>query len=119
MRLTGYRDAVEQAGLSWQDVPVAVVSRHTREDARRAVVQAAESVRPDVVIAMSDQLAAGALDALGDSVVVSGWDDSDLARSRRFPSIQQSLFDQGVACAQIAAGLPDTGPAPDWSLVVR
>ncbi|WP_282944834.1 LacI family DNA-binding transcriptional regulator [Cellulomonas endometrii] len=118
-RLTGYREAVEESGRDWAGVPVAVVARHSREDGRVAVAAARDEVRPDVVIAMSDQLAAGALDALGASVRVSGWDDSDLAAALGFPSVRQSLFDQGVACARVAAGLDaEVGPAA-WGLALR
>lgn len=118
-RLEGYRDAVTDSRGAWADVPVAVVSRNAREDGRRAVDAARAEVRPDVVIAMSDQLAAGARDALGPAVPVSGWDDSDLATALGFPSVRQSLFDQGVACARVAAGLAaGVDPVP-WELALR
>jgi DNA-binding LacI/PurR family transcriptional regulator len=118
-RLTGYREAAEESGRSWADVPVAVVAQHSRDDGRRAVEAALEEVHPDVVIAMSDQLAAGALDVLGASVRVSGWDDSDLASALGFSSVRQSLFDQGVACARIAAGLATTVDPVLWELTPR
>ena len=118
-RLAGFRDAVEQADRRWADVPVAVVARHGRDLGREAVAAALQDVHPDAVIAMSDQLAAGALDALGPSVRVSGWDDSDLANDLGFSSVRQSLFDQGIACARIAAGLATTVDPVPWALVVR
>jgi DNA-binding LacI/PurR family transcriptional regulator len=118
-RLTGYRQAFEESGHAWADTPVAVVARHTRDEGRHAVEAALEHVRPDVVIAMSDQLAAGALDALGPGVRVSGWDDSDLATALGFPSVHQSLFDQGVACARIAARLTTTVDPVTWELAMR
>ena len=118
-RRAGYRDAVEAAGLAWSDVPVAVVARNTRDDGRRALRTAQDEVRPDAVIAMSDQLAAGALDALGPTVRVSGWDDSDLAAELGIPSVRQSLFDQGVACARIAAGLTTTADPAHRELALR
>jgi DNA-binding LacI/PurR family transcriptional regulator len=118
-RLTGYRQAFEDSGRAWADTPVAVVARHTRDDGRRAIEAALEQVRPDVVIAMSDQLAAGAVDVLGPAARVSGWDDSDLAAALGFPSVRQSLFDQGVACARIAAGLTTTVDPVTWELAAR
>jgi DNA-binding LacI/PurR family transcriptional regulator len=118
-RLSGYREAVEESGRDWADVPVAVVARHTRQDGRQAVAAALDDVRPDVVITMSDQLAAGALDVLGSSARVSGWDDSDLAAALGFSSVRQSLFDQGVECARVAAGLPPTVDPVPWELVLR
>ncbi|MGY1804187.1 LacI family DNA-binding transcriptional regulator [Blastococcus sp. SYSU D00922] len=118
-RLAGYHDAFEDAGRSWADVPVAVVARHSRAAGREAVAAVLADVRPDVVIAMSDQLAAGALDAAGGALRVSGWDDSDLAAELGFPSVRQSLFDQGVACARVAAGLTATVEPVTWELVLR
>jgi DNA-binding LacI/PurR family transcriptional regulator len=118
-RLTGYREAVEQSGRDWADVPVAVVARHSREDGRRAIASALDRVQPDRVIAMSDQLAAAALDELGDGVTVSGWDDSEVAAQLGFSSVRQSLFDQGVACARIAAGLATTAEPAEWSVALR
>ena len=118
-RLNGYREAVEECGRAWADVPVVVVARHSRDDGRQALSAVLDDVRPDVVIAMSDQLAAGALDALGPSARVSGWDDSDLAAALGFPSVRQSLFDQGVACARIATGLTETVDRVPWELAIR
>jgi DNA-binding LacI/PurR family transcriptional regulator len=118
-RLAGYRDAVGDAGRPWSDVPVAVVPRNTRDDGRRAVAAARDAVDPDVVIAMSDQLAAGARDALGPAVPVTGWDDSEVAEALGFPSVRQSLFDQGVACARVAAGLTATAEPAAWELALR
>lgn len=118
-RLAGYRRAVLDGDRDWAEVPVAIVSRNTRDDARAAVTAALEEFRPDAVIAMSDQLAAGAIDVRGDSTPVSGWDDSELAQTLGFSSVRQSLFDQGAACARVAAGLAtDVDPAP-WELVIR
>jgi DNA-binding LacI/PurR family transcriptional regulator len=118
-RLAGFRDAAEEAGHAWDGIPVAVAARNTRDEGRRAVSAALAQHRPDAVIAMSDQLAAGAHDVLGDTVPISGWDDSDVAAELGFTSIHQSLYDQGVACATIAAGLAPSMPAPTWSLVRR
>ncbi|MFB2584543.1 LacI family DNA-binding transcriptional regulator [Herbiconiux liukaitaii] len=118
-RLEGFRDAIEQAGRRWVDVPVAAAPRNDRREGERAMRAALERIRPDAVIAMSDQLAAGARDAMGGSITVTGWDDSDLAESLGFASIRQSLYDQGVACALIAAGLRTAVEPPAWSLTRR
>ena len=118
-RLTGYKQAFEERGHSWSEVPVAVVARHTRDEGRQVITKVLNHFRPHAVIAMSDQLAAGAIDALGRSTRVTGWDDSELASSLGFPSIRQSLFEQGVACANIAAGVTRvTAPAP-WELALH
>lgn len=119
MRLEGFRAAFRESERGWADAPVAVVARHSREDGARAIAALPGALRPDVVIAMSDQLAASALDVLGDAVRVSGWDDSPLAAAMRFSSVEQSLFDQGVACARIAAGLTTTVAAASWRVGIR
>lgn len=118
-RLAGIRDAVEQVGREWKTTPVAVAARNTREEGRLVMEAALAQFRPDVVIAMSDQLAAGASDVLGGSARVSGWDDSEVAEMLGFSSIRQSLYDQGVQCARIAAGLGSSSQRPSWSLVRR
>lgn len=118
-RLAGFRDAVEESGRRWSDIPVAVVARNSRDDGRRAVQAALEEVQPDVVIAMGDELAAGAHDVVGTAARVSGWDDSGVAAALGFPSVRQSLFDQGVACARVAAGLTTTVEPVPWELVLR
>lgn len=118
-RLRGFRDAIEHTGRAWADIPVALASRQGRSEGRRIVEEALADLRPDLVIAMSDQLAAGARDALGDGISVSGWDDSEIAQVQGFSSVRQSLFDQGVACARIAAGLAAPLAPPAWSLVLR
>lgn len=119
VRLAGYRDAVERAGRAWGAMPVAIASRNSRDEGRRMLELALEKGRPDAVIAMSDQLAAGARDVLGPSARISGWDDSETAQALGFSSIRQSLHDQGVACAMIAAGLGAPDQLPSWCLVRR
>jgi hypothetical protein len=50
---------------------------------------------------------------------VCGWDDSDLAGELGFPRVRQSLFDQAVACASIAAGLTTTVDPVPRTLALR
>jgi len=95
------------------------VARNSRENGREALQAVRDELAPDVVVAMSDQLAAGALDVLGTSTRVSGWDDSDLASELGISSVRQSLFDQGVACARIAAGITTAAEPADWQLTLR
>ena len=115
-RLAGYRDAIELSGRDWARTPVVVAPRNTREAARSVLSQALDEVRPDAVIAMSDQLAAGAYDVLAEEVLLGGWDDTATAIELNFMSVRQSLFDQGVSCAKIAAGIPTPLTEPSWSL---
>jgi DNA-binding LacI/PurR family transcriptional regulator len=66
---------------------------------------------PDAIAAMSDELALGALRAVGRAglavpvaLTVTGWDDSDAAASAGLTTLAQSLRDQGMRCARLALG---------------
>lgn len=82
-RLVGYREAVESAGLTWADVPVEERSPYGRDAGRRAAAALlARRPRPTALIAMSDELALGALAAAEDAglavprdLSVVGFDD--------------------------------------------
>ncbi|HEY3513088.1 MULTISPECIES: LacI family DNA-binding transcriptional regulator [Kribbella] len=87
-RLRGYRAAVEKAGLSWQGVPV-VEARENSEDNGYRLATALLRVknRPTAILAMTDQLALGALRAaerrgfiVPDDVSIAGYDDIPAAR---------------------------------------
>lgn len=67
-RLEGFHDAIEEAGRRWAEIPVAVLARNDRREGERAVRIALAHVLPDAVVTMSDQLAAGARDAVGESI---------------------------------------------------
>ncbi|GAA3163435.1 hypothetical protein [Nonomuraea salmonea] len=99
-RLRGYRDAVEEAGLSWDGTPVAVVARNTRADGAAAARDLASRLPADaLVIAMSDELAIGARQALEDSHpggVYLGWDASPAAQQLGIISVTNPLRDQGT-----------------------
>ncbi|RZQ62906.1 LacI family DNA-binding transcriptional regulator [Amycolatopsis suaedae] len=107
-------------------LPVAVVSRNDRAEAAAMAETLFDTCEPDAVIAMSDQLAFGVLDAArrrglrvpGD-VAVAGWDDDPDAGREGLTTVVQSLQDQGRDCALIALGeaAPDAGAA--WSVTVR
>ncbi len=117
-------DHVERAILAAEAEYGRLVALHGGPEAipperLRAVAAVLDELRPDVVLAMSDQLAAGALDVLGATARVSGWDDSELAGALGFSSVRQSLFDQGVACARVAAGLTATVDPVPWELALR
>lgn len=99
--------------------PVAVVPHNDRVAAGNLIARVIRDREADAVIAMTDQLAAGALDTSNGRMRVSGWDDSDLAITGSFTSVRQSLFDQGAACASIAAGVKPATLAHPWALVAR
>jgi DNA-binding LacI/PurR family transcriptional regulator len=119
-RLAGYRDAAQDLGIDWSQVPVGVCRTNDEAEARtvmRHLLASAPGL--DAVAAMSDQLALGALREAAGPLRVSGWDDSDVAREHGLTTVAQSLREQGAACATAALG----DPAPDhrdaWRLVRR
>jgi DNA-binding LacI/PurR family transcriptional regulator len=82
-RLVGYREAVEAAGHPWPAVPVEERSPYGRDAGRRAAAALlARDPRPTALLAMSDELALGAMAAAADAglavpgdVSVVGFDD--------------------------------------------
>ncbi|MFB9883382.1 LacI family DNA-binding transcriptional regulator [Planobispora siamensis] len=120
-RLRGYRAAVEQAGLSWENTPVAVVARNTRADGAAAARELAPRLTPDaLIIAMSDELALGAHQALREShpgAAYLGWDASPAGRRLGITSVTNPLRDQGCRCARLALdpGRTDEGEVP-WTI---
>jgi DNA-binding LacI/PurR family transcriptional regulator len=126
-RLTGYRDAAEDAGFSWQDVVTAVCSRNSVEEAEAATSALLSAPDPpDAIAAMSDQQAIGVLRAArghglgvpGD-LAVTGFDDLPAAAQLDLTTVAQALRDQGATCAHLALGHPTPPSPPSWSLVVR
>jgi DNA-binding LacI/PurR family transcriptional regulator len=114
-RLAGYREAIP-------DVVVREVVANAREHGERAAE--ALLARPDpptAILCMSDELAIGALRAIGDrNVSVVGWDDTPEAERAGLTTIHQSLEDHGRVCAElVAGGAPPGVYLEPWSLVVR
>lgn len=126
-RLTGFRDAIREAGLDWNQTYVLALARNDRAESQRALASAiADGIPMDVVLCTSDQLAFGALDALHESglnvpsqVAVTGWDDGPLAVAAGVSTVRQSMYEQGRACGAVAAGLPIEESAPAWEIVRR
>jgi DNA-binding LacI/PurR family transcriptional regulator len=126
-RLAGYRQAARAAGTAWRDVVVAVCGRNDAAEAERAAASLLASTEPpDAIAAMSDQLAAGVIEAaraagraIPADLAVTGWDDAPVAAQLGLTTVAQSLRDQGATCAHAALGdNPPAGPAP-WTLLHR
>lgn len=138
-RLDGIRDAVVEAGLPWEDVPVVAApdDQAPRRIGRHIGGNLLDGPDPPTgVVAMSDELAAGVLDAATDRGVevpgrlsVVGFDDTPTAASTApsLTTIHQPLAAKGEAAARLMlAGAPagevelpteltvrgSTGPAP-------
>ena len=122
-RLAGYRDALTEAGHDWDDVRIAVVQRNRRElgeDAAAALLETLERSGPVVVLAMSDELALGALSTWSRTqreVTLTGWDGSREAATSGVWSVAASLREQGRACARAALSGEPEGHRVPWAVV--
>jgi DNA-binding LacI/PurR family transcriptional regulator len=121
-RHRGYRDAVVAAGLDPATVPVLHGGPTGIEAGRRAV--AAELRRPDrptAILAMSDQLALGAIAeaaSLGlrvpEDLSVTGYDGIAAAYDAGLTTVRQPQFDKGAAAIRLLLG----GAAPGHRTVL-
>ncbi len=135
-RLAGYRAAAAAATPHPAALHVHEVAVNSRDEGHRAALALLQATpRPTAVLAMSDQLAVGALAAAREldlrvphDLSVVGWDDAAAARASDPPltTIRQSLHDQGRTCARllIAAtrgevAAEDLVHLAPWELVVR
>ncbi len=131
-RRAGYGDAMRDAGLE----PRADLEAHGGwsvdggTDAMYQLMTAADP--PTAVVALSDEMAMGALKALSDlgldvpgDVSVIGFDDHDLAHVMRLTTIAQDPQWQGASAGRLLLGLADDPPPEshhvvgDTRLVVR
>ncbi len=126
-RLAGYREAAADAGISWDDVPVAVCGRNDVAEAERLASLLLTAVDPpDAIAAMSDQQATGVLRAaravgcrIPDDLALTGWDDVPAAADLGLSTVAQSLREQGRACADAALGQDPGDFSTAWSVVRR
>ncbi|HEY3559460.1 MAG TPA: LacI family DNA-binding transcriptional regulator [Kribbella sp.] len=126
-RLRGYRTAVEKAGLPWSEVPVLEASENSEENGYRLAMTLLRSKnRPTAVLAMTDQLALGAIRAAGkrglavpDELSIVGYDDIPAAQV--LTTVSQPHEEKGRRAAeQLLALLSDrTGPPQHQKLVTR
>jgi DNA-binding LacI/PurR family transcriptional regulator len=134
LRLRGYRGALEDAGLSWSEVPVYECPGSSRELGRRAAGALLSRERgPTAILATSDQLALGiiarategGLSVPADLSVV-GFDDIPAAASADPPltTVSQDHAEKGLLAGRMLISqlrkedVPSTGPLPA-SLVIR
>ena len=110
-RLRGYRDALEAAGLDWADVAIEERAPHGRDAGRRAGGALLDRAgRPTALLAMSDELAIGALRAAEDRGIavpsqlsVVGFDDTPAASDVRpaLTTVRQPHEEKGAAAARL------------------
>lgn len=118
-RLQGFKDAVTAAGFDWNKIPVAFCSTNTFTDGEQAAQRLLNGPDiPDLFLAMSDELALGALQAVEahglavpGQLALTGWDASAAGTAKGLTSVYQDLREQGAAAARAAIqGLSES----DW-----
>ncbi|MEA2135701.1 MAG: hypothetical protein QOC68_3610 [Solirubrobacteraceae bacterium] len=130
-RLRGYADAITAAGIDWDAVPVYEGRPNSRALGAEAVsALLALDPRPTAVLAMSDEIALGAVDgaraaglAVPGQLSIVGFDDAPAATQRGLTTIRQPLVDKGRAAGRmlleaIGGGMPADVALPT-ELVVR
>jgi DNA-binding LacI/PurR family transcriptional regulator len=135
-RLAGYNAAAGAATPQSAALAIYEVAVNSRDEGRRAALALLQATpRPTAVLAMSDQLAVGALAAAREldlhvpqALSVIGWDDSLSARASdpALTTVRQSLHDQGRTCARLLITATRGEIAADdlvhlapWQLITR
>lgn len=140
-RLRGYRDAFAAAGIDWAGVTVLNAAANGRTEGARAAAHLLDRAdRPTAVVATTDLLALGVLDALdarglraGRDVSVIGFDDIPQAGEARLTTVRQRADERGRIAGTLLLDPPpgaadrqvvlptelivraSTGPAPTTS----
>ena len=106
MRLRGYRARLEDAGLLWSEVPVYECPGSTKDLGHRAAEALLYSEqRPTAILALSDQLALGAIEwmteqriSVPEDVSVVGFDDIPAAASAdpSLTTVHQDHAEKGI-----------------------
>jgi DNA-binding LacI/PurR family transcriptional regulator len=116
-RWVGYQQAFSRAGLPVGALRARAASTNSRAGGRQVALQMlslAPEIRPTALLAMTDVLALGAIDAAQElglavpgDVSVVGFDDIEEARRNSPPltTIRQGLFEQGQNAAALALAL--------------
>jgi DNA-binding LacI/PurR family transcriptional regulator len=110
-RLAGYRDALEDAGIDWDEVAVEERVPHGAAAGRRAAAALLDQAeRPTAILAMSDELAIGALEAAAERGIdvpgqlsVVGFDDTPAAARARpaLTTVRQPHTEKGAWAARL------------------
>jgi DNA-binding LacI/PurR family transcriptional regulator len=114
-RLRGFRDAFADAGVAWSDITVLSAVANSREDGTRAAAYALDRAdRPTAILAATDLLALGVLDALGvrglrpgRDISVTGFDDIADAGAAGLTTIRQDPIERGRRSGELLLDPPD------------
>jgi DNA-binding LacI/PurR family transcriptional regulator len=116
-RLRGYYEAFREAGVDWADIITISTDVNSKEAGRAAAAHVLDQAQPPTaVVAFSDILALGALDALaahglrpGHDVSVIGFDDIPEAGRAGLTTIRQPAAERGRLSGQLLLD-PPTDP---------
>ncbi|MGH8794297.1 MAG: LacI family DNA-binding transcriptional regulator [Stackebrandtia sp.] len=114
-RLLGFRDALAKAGVEWEDVTVTNAVTNSRAAGNVAASYVLDQAdRPTAVLAGTDLLALGTLDAAasrglraGRDVSVTGFDDIPDAKTAGLTTVRQPAIDKGVIAGELLLDPPD------------
>ena len=120
-RLAGFADALRDAGLVWEEIPVQETAVNTAEAGEAAAAQLLDrELRPTAILAFSDLLATGVLRAavtrglaVPEALSVTGFDDIPASASTSPPltTVRQPLLEKGrVAGRLMREGWSGTTP---------
>jgi DNA-binding LacI/PurR family transcriptional regulator len=113
-RLAGYGEAISEAGLSWEEVPVYECPGSEEPLGRRAAeALLAREPRPTALLCFSDRLALGAMEAAGElglsvpgELSIVGFDDAPvIARAAALTTIRQDHAGKGRAAGEMLVSL--------------
>lgn len=124
-RFTGYREALEAAGMP-QRAEYHAYGTHSRASAyEEAHKLLALADRPTAIFATSDTLAIGVLEAahsmnlsVPEELSVIGYDDIEIAEYLNLTTIRQSLFESGVCGCELLLEAVDSPPALPQSVTL-
>jgi DNA-binding LacI/PurR family transcriptional regulator len=104
-RLRGYRTAAEAAGIDWATVPVWEATGSEREQGRAAAAALLDArPPPTALLAMTDELALGALSAAR-GVSITGFDDLPAAAAAGLTTVAQPHMRKGELAATLLLDL--------------
>jgi DNA-binding LacI/PurR family transcriptional regulator len=117
-RLRGYHDALRAAGIDWATVATVGAAANSREAGAAAAAHVLDRApRPTAVVAITDLLALGVLDALaarglrpGHDVSVVGFDDIPQAAAAHLTTVRQPAVERGRVTGRLLFN-PPTEPA--------
>lgn len=109
LRMKGYADAFEKAGLDWNEVKVHECERNTYEEGAAAATALLDGPdAPTAVLCTSDLLALGFMNAANEAgksvpsqVSVVGFNDLPQAEAAGLTTVRQPLFDKGEKAAKL------------------